>query len=210
MALLDEVNKRIDDLDDALRKISSEIDAISQRERTSKQPNRIEQKVLGLEIDRDQTEQDKQQLRRDLAAIKNNLNNISQGFRDTVHTSQMPDAAGTNADHDVRYLLKRVFLTWAAGAAGNFDDLEMELPYDFDYDDYFIHYTYNTDLDITDIDIYEDATMANHLFNIHLTYDTAGDLTQKVVTRIGDGHTLTRDFVYVSGDLHTIQNTRVP
>lgn len=210
MAVLNDLAQRIDSMDEALKKISLEIDELSKREATVKIPNRLETDVAGLMNDRDNMDLKQQQFKRDVDGLLNNLQKISNGIKQYAHTTKMPDAAGTNTDHDVRYLLKRIFLTWSAGIAGNFDDLEMELPYDFDFDDYFIHYTYNIDLDITDIDIYEDATMANHLFNIHLTYNAAGDLTQKVITRIGDGHTLTRDFAYVSGDLHTIQNTRAP
>jgi hypothetical protein len=210
VALLNEIVEKITGLEKTIDEIVVKLEDVSKKQNTVKGPNRIEQDVSGLMVDRDQLELKQETFKKDLIILTNTLRPISEAIKKYGHTSEMPDRAGTNTDHDVRYLLKRLFLTWSAGVVGNFDDLEMELPYDFDFDDYFVDYTYDTNLDITDIDIYEDATMANHLFNIHLTYNTAGDLTQKVTTRIGDGHTLTRDFAYVSGDLHTIQNTRVP
>lgn len=54
--------------------------------------------------------------------------------------------------------------------------------------------------DLSAINIYEDQTLAVHLWSNALSYDGGGKLIQTLLTRISDSATLTKTFTYDGGD----------
>lgn len=82
------------------------------------------------------------------------------------------------------------------------DSLRLFLMWDALYPSHHLVYTYTLG-NLTSIDMYEDNTLAVHVFNKTFVY-TLGVLTQIVVTRVLDSSTETRDFNYTLGNLTSV------
>ena len=82
------------------------------------------------------------------------------------------------------------------------DELKLFLMWDALYASHHLVYTYSLG-NLTDIDMYQDNTLAVHVFNKSFIY-SLGNLTQIVVTRIVDSSTETRDFTYTLGVLTSV------
>lgn len=74
--------------------------------------------------------------------------------------------------------------------------LEMEMEFKTAYLCYYKDLTYNAQKQLTDVDIYTDATANVLLFHKDLTYNAQKQLIQTVLIRNSDGATLVSDFTY--------------
>ena len=131
---------------------------------------------------------------------------LVRNLKQVAHRGVMPDIAGTNDDHDRRYVKKADVASYLGDYARNFDDLEMILEYIMGTLTRCVDYTYDMDDDLTLITIYADDTRAVTLFTKVLTYNGDKDIIQKVLTRISDGKTLTTDLTYTGDNLTNKKN----
>lgn len=64
---------------------------------------------------------------------------------------------------------------------------------------FFTEYTYDGNGDLTDKDVYTDATKATKIFALDYAYTGGGDLDTITTTRVSDATVLLRTFAYTGG-----------